>query len=180
MIFRKSKTRNQYGIFMAANPKNPYFKKDIGEAFQCYVLGNVHRSPSLFYHAKYKMIIIKHDRNRWNCLDKFYLHKIEFPVNKTSTFKISQEMENGKLMFKVWLRVNFHIWSARKRLKDVKDLTNIMCGQPDNKIRVFYRFPYREGVKDKHGYFMAGLTMGGGSRFSCCVFLFGYEKPKCK
>ena len=46
--------------------------------------------------------------NKRNCGAKFYIRKVKFASNKTSTFKISQEMDDGKLMFKV----NFLLYSA--------------------------------------------------------------------
>ena len=100
MICRRSK-HLWYGIFLVANPKNQYFQESSGKFMNC---GNTNqRSPSLVYNAKHNHIIVKHDMNKRNCGAKFYIRKVKFASNKTSTFKISQEMENGKLMFKVWL-----------------------------------------------------------------------------
>ena len=66
------------------------------------------RSPGLFYLMKKKEILVYHAMS--GNFGKDFLIPAEdlLAADKTTTFKISQEMDDGKLMFKV----NFLLYSA--------------------------------------------------------------------
>ena len=66
------------------------------------------RSPGLFYLMKKKEILVYHAMSGNFGKDFLIPAQDLLAADKTTTFKISQEMDDGKLMFKV----NFLLYSA--------------------------------------------------------------------
>ena len=57
------------------------------------------RFPGVFYHGKKKQLLVKHFiGEKENNLE---IKDIKLAVDEPTSFKISQEMEDGKLMYKV-------------------------------------------------------------------------------
>ena len=57
------------------------------------------RFPGVFYHGKKKQLLVKHFiGEKENDLE---IKDIKLAVDEPTSFKISQEMEDGKLMYKV-------------------------------------------------------------------------------
>ena len=77
------------GIFLVASSEgDPKDWKKVGSRF-----------PGVFYHGKNKKLLVKHFiGEKENNLE---IKDSKLAVDEPTSFKISQEMEDGKLMYKV-------------------------------------------------------------------------------